>query len=243
MKRLMNAVILLFGLSMAMMTSCTKDPDNGGNGGNNGGGNNGNTYNGHEYVDLGLPSGTLWATCNVGADTPEGYGDYFAWSDTQPKDYYYWNTCKYSVYDELAETYKFTKYCNLADAGYNGFTDNLTVLLPEDDAATANWGSGWCMPTNEQCIELKNNTTCVETFQNNVKGILLTASNGQSLFLPTAGKRFRGELQVAGSKCHYWSSTVLYPSAPVSFDYNEEGFQVHWSSRYEGFTVRPVRSR
>ena len=92
----------------------------------------------HEWVDLGLPSGTLWATCNVGASKPEEYGDYFAWGETEPKDEYCWSTylhCK-GDYNSL------TKYCHQYDYGYNGFTDNLTELEPADDAATANWGSG-----------------------------------------------------------------------------------------------------
>ena len=100
----------------------------------------------HEYVDLGLPSGLLWATCNVGADAPEDYGDYIAWGETTPKTTYNWSTYQYCMgsYNTL------TKYCNKTSFGYNGFTDNLTTLLPEDDAATANWGSGWRMPTEEE---------------------------------------------------------------------------------------------
>ena len=96
----------------------------------------------HEYVDLGLPSGTLWATCNVGADTPESYGDYFAWGETEPKTTYDWSTYKYCVgeYDRL------TKYCSDTTYGYNGFTDDLYVLQPSDDAATVNWGEGWRTP-------------------------------------------------------------------------------------------------
>ena len=138
MKRLTKAVILLLGLSIAIMTSCTKDPNNGGN---NGSGNNGNSYNGHEYVDLGLPSGTLWATCNVGATTPEGYGDYFAWGETTPKSVYNWDTYQYSnggyTYIDEFRPY-FTKYCNKSEYGYNGYTDTLTILQAGDDAATAN---------------------------------------------------------------------------------------------------------
>lgn len=120
----------------------------------------------HEYVDLGLPSGTLWATCNVGANAPEEYGDYFAWGEIQPKDYYDESTYQYCIgsYNTL------TKYCNNSSYGYNGFTDNLTTLQPEDDAATANWGAGWRMPTKGEWEELYNNTTCTWTTQNNVSG-------------------------------------------------------------------------
>ncbi len=240
-------MVLLTALAVVFACGCTKtdDPNNGGgsgnNGGGNGGGNNGNTYNGHAYVDLGLPSGTLWATCNVGATTPEGYGDYFAWGETTPKTNYDWSTYKYCNGTDEWDTPFFTKYINYDDEN-SIFNDNLTVLLPEDDAATANWGSGWCTPTREQLEEIKNNTTCVEAFQNNVKGILLTASNGQSLFLPTAGQRYHSQLQVAGSKCHYWSSTLLDTERGKSLDYDEFGFGVNEHYRDLGLPVRPVRS-
>lgn len=242
MKRLKYAVILLLGLSMAMMTSCTKDPDNGGNGGGNNGG--GNTYNGHEYVDLGLPSGTLWATCNVGADMPEGYGDYFAWGETTPKTTYNWITYKYSNYDGNGDLYyQITKYCNNEEYGYNGFTDNLTVLLPEDDAATAYWGSGWCMPTLEQAIELKNNTVCTEVFQDGVKGFLLTATNGKSLFLPLAGSNAANGLIGVGSAGDYWTSSLSSGYGARSLSYSSWGFMVNGGVRCVGRSVRPVRSR
>ena len=114
-----------------------------------------------EYVDLGLPSGTLWATCNIGADSPEDYGLYFAWGettgyseDTSDGRSFDWSTYKYCN----GSSYTLTKYCNDSSRGYNGFTDNLTELVPEDDAATANWGAGWCMPTVEQFDELFNSS-------------------------------------------------------------------------------------
>ena len=129
------------------------------------------TIDGHDYVDLGLPSGTLWATCNIGADSPEDYGLYFAWGETVPyggtdesnamnysyastytKTYYDWSTYKFC--NGLSST--MTKYCSNSSYGNNGFTDTLTELVPEDDAATANWGSEWCMPTIEQFMELIN---------------------------------------------------------------------------------------
>ena len=95
--------------------------------------------NGHEYVDLGLPSGTLWATCNVGASKPEDYGGYFAWGETNPKNVYDWTTYKLCRGTDRT----LTKYCNDSYYGYNGFTDNLNTLQSNDDAATANWGIGW----------------------------------------------------------------------------------------------------
>ncbi len=118
---------------------------------------NSGTIDGRDYVDLGLPSGTLWATCNVGASKPEEYGDYFAWGETTPKSTYYWSTYKWCKGSETT----MTKYCTRSDYGYNGFTDNLTELQPEDDAATANWGSVWKMPSYAQFSELFNSSYTV----------------------------------------------------------------------------------
>ena len=200
---------------------------------NGGGGGN------HEYVDLGLPSGLLWATCNVGADTPEGYGDYFAWGETQPKDYYYWSTYQYCN----GSNNTLTKYCNNSDFGYNGFTDNLTTLQPEDDAATANWGSGWRMPTKEEFEELYNNTTHTWTTQNGVNGRRFTASNGNSVFLPAAGGRWGGELHNAGSYGYYWSRSLftVIPYYAWDLSFNSDDCDVNYSIRSNGFSVRPVR--
>ena len=158
----------------------------------------------HEYVDLGLPSGTLWATCNIGASTPEGYGDYFAWGETQPKTEYGWSTYQYCNGSETT----LTKYCSNSDYGNNGFTDNLTTLLPEDDAATATWGEDWRMPTKAEWQELYNNTTCTWTTQNGVAGRLFTATNGNSIFLPAAGFRYVSSAYEAGNNGYYWSSTL-----------------------------------
>ena len=196
--------------------------------------------NKHEYVDLGLPSGTLWATCNVGATTPEGYGNYYAWGETTKKTTYSWSTYKWSNGSGTTPT----KYCNDSDSGHNGFTDDLTELQAVDDAATANWGSGWKTPTSEQWQELKNNTTSTWTTQNSVNGWLLTASNGNSIFLPAAGSRWDDELYDAGSFGLYWSST-LYTSNPINawrFYFNADDFDLNYYD-YRGFgqSVRPVR--
>ena len=198
----------------------------------NGGGN-------HAYVDLGLPSGLLWATCNVGAENPEDYGDYFAWGETQPKDTYDWSTYQhcYGSSDRL------TKYCNNSYYGNNGFTDNLTTLLPEDDAATANWGSDWRMPTKWEWQELYNNTTVTWTTQNGVNGRLFTASNGNSLFLPAAGYRYDSSLLDAGSWGSYWSSSLYgYPYNAYDIYFNSVGYYMNGEDRRFGLSVRPVRS-
>ncbi len=195
----------------------------------------------YAYVDLGLPSGTLWATCNVGADSPEDYGDYFAWGETEPKSNYNWSTYQYCN----GSSSKLTKYCTNSSYGYNGFTDNLTTMLSEDDAATANWGSDWRMPTMEEWRELYNNTTYTWTTQNGVNGMLFTASNGNSLFLPAAGSRWLDELYSAGSRGDYWSSS-LYTDTPYNARYFLffSGYcgSVNNNYRSSGLSVRAVRS-
>ncbi len=194
----------------------------------------------HDYVDLGLPSGTLWATCNVGANSPEEYGDYFAWGETAPKDDYIWTTYKYCNGGYA----KLTKYCNKSDYGNNGFTDNLTTLVPSDDAATANWGSDWCMPSDDQWEELLENTTNVWTIQNGVNGMLFTGNNGNSLFLPAAGLRWDSYLDDGGSNGDYWSSS-LFTGSPVGawhFGFGSDGFDMSLDYRISGRSVRAVRS-
>ena len=190
----------------------------------------------HEYVDLGLPSGLLWATCNVGANSPEECGDYFAWGETRPKDYYEWSTYQYC----MGSCTTLTKYCYQSSYGYNGFTDNLTTLQPGDDAATANWGGGWRMPSHEDWVELYDNTS--HTW---VNGMLFTASNGNNLFLPAAGSRWEDNHYDLGMDGAYWSSS-LYTGYPYDgawyFDCSSIYCGVSNINRDCGFPVRPVRS-
>ena len=196
-----------------------------------------------EYVDLCLPSGTLWATCNLGANSPEEYGDYYAWGETEPKTTFTVGTYKYCNGD----FYSLTKYCNDPSYGYNGFTDNLAVLLAEDDAATLNLGDNWCMPTKEQWLELFENTDTTWTTQNGVFGLLLTSSCN-SLFLPAAG-HYNGNTGVAhdiegvGSEGLYWSSVLdtNYPITSWMFSFTSDGGGIGTSFRYSGQSIRPVR--
>ena len=192
-----------------------------------------------EYVDLGLPSGLLWATSNVGTFIPEGYGDYFAWGETTTKSTYNWITYQHcnASYNTL------TKYCDDSSYGYNGFTDNLTTLLPEDDAATANWGGNWRMPTKAEFEELYNNTTNEWTTLNGVNGMLFTASTGNSLFLPAAGWRDFSSLYGAGSGGDYWSSSLdsFGPCFAWYFFFYSVNCSVRDTYRSFAFTVRPVR--
>ena len=206
----------------------------------------------YEYVDLGLPSGLLWATCNIGSNSPEGFGDYFAWGETEKKNSYDVTNYKFAAAgsDELHP--QLTKYCNIPSYGYNGFTDNLTTLLPEDDAATANWGNGWRMPTKTEWEELFNNTTLTWTPQNNVDGILLTASNGVSLFLPAAGLRSGNILWYVGSYYGYYSSSLYKgegnelwgdgPDCAMSIVGGSSGCNMSFGFRYPGRSVRAVCS-
>jgi hypothetical protein len=176
----------------------------------------------------------------VGASSPEDYGDYFAWGETQPKSYYDWSTYLYTCNDDWDGL---TKYCDRSDYGCNGFTDNLTILQPGDDAATANWGSGARMPTKQEWEELENYCSSVWTTQNGVNGRRFTGSNGNTLFLPAAGYRWYGELGYAGYNGYYCSSSLYtdYPDGAWCFNFNSDDTGVSGRSRDRGQSVRAVR--
>ncbi len=200
-----------------------------------------NSYNGHEYVDLGLPSGTLWATCNVGADTPEDYGDYYAWGETTTKSTYNWDTYKFSN----GECDRLTKYYEGFQFGKKRFVDNQTILQSDDDPATANLGSGWCTPKQEQWIELMDNTTNKWTTQNGIKGWLFTSKkNRQTMFLPAAGYRWDVELESVGLRGSYWSSSLVTfcPSDAWGFDFNSDKCFMGSDLRKRGQSIRAVCS-
>lgn len=142
----------------------------------------------HEYVDLGLS--VKWATCNVGASKPEEYGDYYAWGETEPKDFYFWKTYKYC--DGSYKT--LTKYTDSA-CGKDGFSDNKSVLDPEDDVAHVKWGGNWRIPTKDELEELRTQCTWTITTLNGVKGYTVTSNVGgytdRSIFMPATGMRIR----------------------------------------------------
>ena len=195
----------------------------------------------HDWVDLGLPSGTLWATCNVGANSPEEFGHHFAWGETEPKDVYDWSTYKWcnGSYTTI------TKYCTNSEYGYNGFVDNKTELDLEDDAAYVNWGPSWCMPTVGQQQELYQNCSSVWTTKNGVNGRLFTGPNGNTLFLPAAGGRWDGSLYYVGSYGYYWSRTLYrcFSCSDLAYnlDFTSGYVGCDGDDRIIGFTVRAVR--
>lgn len=189
-----------------------------------------------EYVDLGLPSGIKWATCNVGAEKPEEYGNYFAWGETtgynEGKTDFSWETYKWC--DGSYSTLTLTKYCTYPKYGS---VDDKTVLDPEDDAAHVNWGGSWRMPTKAEQDELFTECTWISTTQNGVNGYKVTSkSNGNSIFLPAAGEREGSSLFSAGFAGHYWSSS-LEADYYAYFLYN---FHSYGSLRYDGLSVRAV---
>ena len=155
------------------------------------------------WVDLGLPSGLLWATRNVGASSPLDYGNYYAWGETYTKSFYDLSNYSYCYYDAENGEYVFTKYGN----------DGLTILQSEDDAATNNYGGR--TPTREEWHELIRYTTRQWVSINGVYGMCLTGSNGNSIFLPAAGWRAESGSIVGNGETGdgiYWSSSLHYGS-------------------------------
>ena len=193
-------------------------------------------------MDLGLPSGLLWAKCNLGATTPEGHGDYYAWGETTTKEAYNWSTYKYCTIDAEGGLQTLTKYNT---STYYGTPDNLTTLQAIDDVAAQKLGDGARMPTKEDWEELIDKTTTEWTTVNGVNGRKFTAANGNSLFLPAAGYRWGDELDDAGSYGLYWSSSLDAddPSGAWDFYFYSGDQRVYRDGRRNGgLSVRPVRS-
>ncbi|MBR5983212.1 MAG: hypothetical protein IK025_05775 [Bacteroidales bacterium] len=207
------------------------------------------SVDGHDYVDLGLPSGILWATCNVGASTPEGSGSQYAWGETEPKESYKWENYRYKegeVYRDFTLIYvRLIKYCNNSSYGNNGYTDNLTTLEADDDAATANWGSGWRMPTKAEFEELMNKCS----WKWSDYGYKVIGPNGNSIFLPAEGYRYDSDLGRKADYAPYWSSSLdsEFPSSAMMFGigkggYFHKGYYMNYLDRSCGLAVRPVCS-
>ena len=191
----------------------------------------------HEYVDLALPSGTLWATCNVGAEKPEEQGYHVAWGEVAEKD-----TCGWGNYKWCEGTLDtMNKYCVESK---RGTVDGLSELEPEDDAAIAFWGNEWKTPTMDQLLELSDSTLCTWTWTtlNEVPGYQVTSKkNGKSLFLPAAGYIGDKAIEV-GEDGYYWSTTLYDEGAfIVGFDANQ--LYKNGSYRCYGQSVRAVRAK
>ena len=176
---------------------------------------NENMYNGHEYVDLGLPSGLLWATCNVGADVPEQAGNYYAWGETQTK-----------------ETYTSSNYV---------YTNNQISLgdiaATKYDAARANWGGEWRMPSRQECSELLSNCTVKDTIINNVGGKLVIGTNNNHIFIPFSGLAQEDRIDGAEEIASFWTSTASGSSTAYRM---WEWSYISFSWRWQALPIRPV---
>ncbi len=189
---------------------------------------------GAQAVDLGLS--VKWATCNVGANVPEEYGDYFAWGEVKPKSVYDWSTYKYC--NGSANT--LTKYNSYSSYGR---VDNKSTLEAQDDAATANWGGAWRMPTKAEQYELRTKCKWVWTTLNGVNGYRVVGPNGNSIFLPAAGYMSGGMLYDVGLRGDYWSSSLNTGRPSYAYYVYFNSASVDWYSYGDcgdGHSVRPV---
>jgi hypothetical protein len=191
------------------------------------------TPDGVQAVDLGLS--VKWANMNVGATKDSGFGSYFAWGEIKPKKYYSWGTYVWSKDD----TQFILKYST---------TDRKSQLVPSDDAASANWGDDWRMPTVDEYEELINNCKWEWITKDGINGYKVTSKkNGNSIFFPITGFRFYEGVQFRAIKGIYWTSTV-YTGNPskawcLEFDFSkvEVSFGNLSTNRFSGRCVRAVR--
>ena len=181
----------------------------------------------HPFVDLGLPSGTLWAKTNIGADNPEDYGNHYAWGEISTKNTYDWATYNYTDFSRIT----------------------LDVI---HDVAYQEWGKDWCLPTLEQCQELYDKCKWKWTTLNGKNGYLLTGPNGNTLFLPAGGWKQLHSGR-AGSFGFYWTSTIYQTRTDgfmgggsnaycLAFN-SEEILSDYYGARCYGCTIRAVRWR
>lgn len=185
-----------------------------------------------EWVDLNLPSGTLWCSCNIGATSPENCGDYFAWGEIKSKDSYSWDNYIHSNNNE-----QLTKYNTLVSR------PESINLEPIDDVAHAIWGEDVHIPTETDWYELVYNTTNFWTTINGVHGYLITSQNGNSIFLPAAGEYIGNNLYFVNEFGHYWSSSLLAGDEAVACKFVSSAIAISSGSRYLGFPIRAVREK
>ena len=194
---------------------------------------------GHTFVDLGLPSGLLWAETNIGAASAADAGAYFAWGETRSKDNYVWGTYRYGTGEENITKYK--------------ASDSNGRLERADDVACAQWGKGCRMPTSHEFAELRDTTHCTWTWTRcyasdgtSVWGYLVSSKyNGRSIFLPAAGCRNGNSLLYSGTRGYYWSSTLnaLYNCyANYLCIESDQPYGGH-DDRFYGLTIRPVAEK
>ena len=205
--------------------------------------------NGHQFVDLGLPSGTLWATCNVGASAPEESGELYAWGETETKEEYSWSTYKWCDGDNCnLSNQTLTKYC---DRGAYGKLDGKISLESEDDVAHVKWGGDWHIPTKEQFQELMDNCTMEWVKINDaLHAYKFTGTNGNSIIMPAAGEY--NKCNYSEDEFHYWSAELHmsdiaannHATHVVVMEYGSKN-QTEFSGnyRYKGYAVRPVLSK
>lgn len=208
--------------------------------------------NGHTGVDLGLPSGKLWATCNVGARNPEEGGSLIAWGETEVKSVYSWGTYKYkTINTDWQNIDKYQKADNKRsgiwyDDQKRFVGDNKTTVELNDDAAAANWGKEWRMPTQEEWEELENKRNCTWTWKevNGVKGYeVVSKRTGNSIFLPAAGYRKNGSVYGNETDGYYWASELgESDTSHACFLYFKDDYHTStgYNSRCYGHLVRPV---
>ncbi|MBR5063301.1 MAG: Ig-like domain-containing protein, partial [Bacteroidales bacterium] len=207
--------------------------------------------NGHAYVDLGLPSGVKWATCNLGATAPEDYGDYFAWADSET----YYSSLSPLTWKSGKTGYNWASYtwCNGSETSLtrynhmnvNGTVDNKTEFCNfnyANDAARQIFGGIWRTPTDAEWCELIDNCTWTWTTQNGVNGRLVTGPSGNSIFLPAAGTRTGVNLSDVGIYGNYWSSSLHMPDSRYAMrvNFNSSSFSHSRGLRYYGRSIRAV---
>ena len=201
-----------------------------------------------EYVDLGLS--VKWASCNLGATSPEQPGDYYAWGETEPKERYDWDSYKQSKSVTNADGtsyYNLTKYCTDAEKGLDGFTDGKTQLEPVDDAATVKLGSPWRMPTEAEVKELVEGCTWTKETVNDTPCLRATSkANGKSIVICSAGVIDGSDYATQGSFTGFWTSSLSPSRTFIGEAFSESGRKTlnpgvgGWSRRV-GFPVRAVR--
>ena len=188
------------------------------------------SVDGHKCVDLDLPSGTLWATCNIDAESPEAYGNYFSWGETTTKDNFTLAAYKYYDYD----TGKFTKYL-----------DAENVLEASDDVATANWGSHWCLPSPAQWKELQANCTWTFDSENKYYKVTSTVDESKYIILPLAGQNYAKGVQNEGILGTYYSNYATsgdseYDILVTNIYLTEDGIEYRTEYPVYGKTMRAV---